>query len=184
MCLCFLGSLVLPATAEVVRFEVLQSVSAFEGRSFGTAGPYLKITARATLAIDPADPRNAVIADIERAPRNAAGRVEAVERLAVFGGERLHLVCARPRRVADAADVDKVREDVHVERGGRALRGYIGLVRFSDGHSERVLRVASFTATTYVASRGEHHLDGARRNPERQEQNQQSSEQSTHFKRL
>ena len=78
MCLCFLGSLVLPATAEVVRFEVLQSVPAFEGRSFGTAGPYLKITARATLAIDPADPRNAVIADIKRAPRNAAGRVEAV----------------------------------------------------------------------------------------------------------
>ena len=78
LCLCFLGSLVLPAAAEVVRFEVLQSVPAFEGRSFGAAGPYVKITARATIAIDPADPRNAVIADISRAPRNAAGRVEAV----------------------------------------------------------------------------------------------------------
>jgi hypothetical protein len=66
------------ASAEVVRFEVLQSVPAFEGRSFGAVGPYVRITARATIAVDPADPRNAVIADIGDAPRNAAGRVEAV----------------------------------------------------------------------------------------------------------
>ena len=63
--------------AEVIRFEVLQSAPAFEGRSFGNVGPYLKITARATIAVDPGDPRNAVIADIDRAPRNAQGRVEA-----------------------------------------------------------------------------------------------------------
>ena len=63
--------------AEVVRFEVLQSVPAYEGRAFGSTGPYVRITARATIAVDPADPRNAVIADIDKAPRNAAGRVEA-----------------------------------------------------------------------------------------------------------
>jgi hypothetical protein len=65
------------AAAEVVRFEVLQSVPAFEGRSFGSVGPYVKVTARATVAVDPADRRNAVIADMDRAPRNAAGKVEA-----------------------------------------------------------------------------------------------------------
>ena len=65
------------ARAEVVRFEVLQSAPAFEGRSFGSVGSYVKITARATIAVDPGDPRNAVIADIDRAPRNAQGRVEA-----------------------------------------------------------------------------------------------------------
>ena len=75
---CAACTLVLPVAAEVVRFEVLQSVPAFEGRNFGSTGAYVRITARATIAIDPADPRNAVIADIERAPRNAAGRVEAV----------------------------------------------------------------------------------------------------------
>lgn len=75
---CALGSLALPAAAEVIRFEVLESVPAFEGRSFDAIGPYLRITARATIAVDPADPRNAVIADLDRAPRNAAGRVEAV----------------------------------------------------------------------------------------------------------
>ncbi len=73
------AALAAPATAlaEVVRFEVLQSVPAFEGRTFGSVGAYVRITARATIALDPADPRNAVIADLDRAPRNAAGRVEA-----------------------------------------------------------------------------------------------------------
>ncbi len=73
------GALLLAAAAqaEVVRFEVLQSTPAFSGRRFGNVGRYVKVTARATVAIDPADPRNAVIADIALAPRNAAGRVEA-----------------------------------------------------------------------------------------------------------
>ena len=71
------GLLATAALAEVTRFDVLQSVPAFEGRSFGPVGPYVRITARATIALDPADRRNAVIADIALAPRNASGRVEA-----------------------------------------------------------------------------------------------------------
>jgi hypothetical protein len=63
--------------AEVIGFEVLQTAPAFEGRSFGAVGAYVKVTARATIAVDPADPRNAVIADIDKAPRNARGQVEA-----------------------------------------------------------------------------------------------------------
>jgi hypothetical protein len=66
------------AQAQVTRFEVLQTAPAFEGRSFGAVGPYVKVRARATIALDPADPRNAVIADLDKAPSNAAGRVEAV----------------------------------------------------------------------------------------------------------
>ncbi len=69
--------LAMSAPAEVVRFEVLRSAPAFEGRSFGNVGPFVMISARATIALDPADPRNAVIADIDKAPRNAQGRVEA-----------------------------------------------------------------------------------------------------------
>ena len=78
LAVCFFGALLLPAGAEVVRLDILQTTPAFGGRSFGAVGPYVRITARATIAVDPADPRNAVIADIDRAPRNAAGRVEAV----------------------------------------------------------------------------------------------------------
>lgn len=68
----------LAANAEVIRFEVLQSGPAFEGRAFGSVGPYLKIIARATIAVDPTDPHNAIIADIDKAPRDERGFVEAV----------------------------------------------------------------------------------------------------------
>jgi hypothetical protein len=64
--------------AEVVRFDIVERVPAFSGRSFGDVGPYERITARAAIALDPTDDRNAVITDLALAPRNAQGRVEAV----------------------------------------------------------------------------------------------------------
>ena len=69
----------LPAAlqAEVVRFDISGRVPAFAGRSFGEVGPYERITAKATIALDPDDDRNAVIADLAQAPRNADGKVEA-----------------------------------------------------------------------------------------------------------
>lgn len=74
-----------PARAEVTRFEVLSvERGALEGRSFGDVGTYDRITARVTVAVDPADRRNAVIADIGMAPRNAAGKVEAVSDVEIF----------------------------------------------------------------------------------------------------
>ena len=48
----------------------------FEGRSFGTVGQYEKFRGTAFGELDPSDPRNALITDIEFAPRNAAGKVE------------------------------------------------------------------------------------------------------------
>jgi hypothetical protein len=75
--LCVLLFPVVTVHGEVVRFEVLQSGPAFEGRSFGSVGPYVKITGRATIAVDPADPRNTIIADIDKAPRDEKGLVEA-----------------------------------------------------------------------------------------------------------
>ena len=64
--------------AEVLKFDITERVPAFAGRSFGTTGPYERITARATIALDPADDRNATIADLALAPRSPQGRVEAV----------------------------------------------------------------------------------------------------------
>jgi Alpha/beta hydrolase domain len=63
--------------AEVIRFDIVERVTAFAGRSFGDVGPYERITARATIALDPADDRNAVITDLAQAPRNPDGKVEA-----------------------------------------------------------------------------------------------------------
>ena len=48
----------------------------FEGISFGKTGQYEKLVGRAFGEVDPNDPRNAVIVDIDNAPRNARGMVE------------------------------------------------------------------------------------------------------------
>ena len=51
----------------------------FEGRVFGVdgrVGPYEKLRGKAYGELDPADPRNQVITDLELAPRNGRGMVE------------------------------------------------------------------------------------------------------------
>jgi hypothetical protein len=53
----------------------LKSEPFLEGREFGPAGSYELLTGRAHFAIDPLHPANALITDIELAPRDAAGRV-------------------------------------------------------------------------------------------------------------
>jgi hypothetical protein len=66
------------AQAKVVKFEILRTESpAFEGRSFGSVGTYDRIFARATIAVSPADPHNTIVVDVDKAPRNAQGLVEA-----------------------------------------------------------------------------------------------------------
>jgi Alpha/beta hydrolase domain len=68
-----------PAAAKLVKFEIIRVESpAFEGRSFGSVGTYDRILARATIAVSPDDPHNRIIVDLDRAPRNAQGLVEAV----------------------------------------------------------------------------------------------------------
>src|SRR5882724_1615452 len=49
---------------------------AYGGAVFGNVGPYEQLEGIATGEIDPKDPANAVIQDIELAPRNARGMVE------------------------------------------------------------------------------------------------------------
>jgi hypothetical protein len=74
-----------PSAAEITRFEITGTPEpAFNGQSFGEVGRYERIAARATLSLDPADPRNAVIVDLDRAPRNAQGRVEAVTEVVIL----------------------------------------------------------------------------------------------------
>ncbi len=73
-----LFALATPALAEVKSFEVIEDVPAYAGRSFDGVGTYRRVTARATIALDPGDPHNVVIADLGLAPRSAQGRVEAV----------------------------------------------------------------------------------------------------------
>lgn len=62
--------------ARVTRLVVEQREPYAGGHSWGEAGPYERIVATAYFEVDPADPRNKVIVDLDRAPRNAAGKVE------------------------------------------------------------------------------------------------------------
>jgi hypothetical protein len=68
-----------PASAKVLKLEIVKTESpAFEGRSFGSVGTYDRILARATIAVAPGDSHNTIIVDLDKAPRNAQGLVEAV----------------------------------------------------------------------------------------------------------
>ena len=65
------------AEAEITRIVIARVESpTFEGVSFGAVGQYEKLRLRAFGEVDPADPRNRVIADIDLAPRNMRGMVE------------------------------------------------------------------------------------------------------------
>ena len=65
------------ADARIVRIEIVSVESpTFDGRSYGDVGPYEKLRGRARGELDPSDPRNAIITDIELAPRNVDGMVE------------------------------------------------------------------------------------------------------------
>ncbi len=65
-----------PARAEIVSLTLGAPEIVAGGASFGAAGPYVRLSGTARGELDPADPRNKVIVDLDKAPRNARGRVE------------------------------------------------------------------------------------------------------------
>jgi hypothetical protein len=71
------SSLLSPAgEATVTKLTITSRESpTYGGQSFGTVGQYEKIIGTASGEIDPADRRNAIIQDIQLAPRNANGKV-------------------------------------------------------------------------------------------------------------
>lgn len=65
------------AQAEVTQFEIQSREQAALGGRVFRSGTAEKITARATISLEPSDPHNAVIKDLGGAPLNQAKRVEA-----------------------------------------------------------------------------------------------------------
>ena len=126
------------AEARLLRLEVLETVSpAFDGRGFGTAGTYDRITARATIGLDPADPHNSGIADLALAPRNAEGLVEATSDVVILrptdgtrgNGVLLYDVVNRGRKLGlnllnDAPLGNAVRADADAGNGFLMRQGY------------------------------------------------------------
>ena len=65
-----------PSEARLVRLVVEQTRVFAEGTSFGSVGPYERLDGIAYFEVDPKDPLNAVLVNIDKAPRNAQGLVE------------------------------------------------------------------------------------------------------------
>ena len=57
---------------------------AYGGKSFGSVGQYEKLVGHAYGELDPKDPHNSIITDIQLAPRNAHGMVEYVATFTLF----------------------------------------------------------------------------------------------------
>jgi hypothetical protein len=120
------------APAQVTRFEVLSvEHNALESRSFGDVGTYDLIDARVTVAIDPAEHRNAVIADVGMAPRNAAGKIEVVSDVKILrpsdpkrgNGELLYEAVNRGHTLASRVFDDAASEEL--SKAADAGNGYL-----------------------------------------------------------
>lgn len=70
------AALTSPTWADVTRVAITSRTVVANGQWFGAAGPYEKVAGTVFFELDPADPHNKAIADIDLAPRNARGRVE------------------------------------------------------------------------------------------------------------
>jgi len=64
------------ASAHVIEFNIAAVESFADGTAFGNIGAYERVRGTFKGELDPTDPRNKVIVNIDKAPRNAAGRVE------------------------------------------------------------------------------------------------------------
>jgi Alpha/beta hydrolase domain len=104
-----------PARAEVRRLVV-------DARQDVLGGEYEKLRGTVELELDPAHPANAVIVDLERAPRNARGRVEASADFMVL----------RPRRPPPRGSVALLEVS---NRGGKALLPYFNRATWSSDPS-------------------------------------------------
>src|SRR5262245_16672192 len=64
------------ADARVTRIEIVKREPFAAGQTFGAVGAYEKVIGRFHAELDPKNPLNAVIVDLDKAPRNARGNVE------------------------------------------------------------------------------------------------------------
>ena len=99
------------ASADVVRVEVENRADVAGGMAYGLAGPYEKLAGMIHLEVDPANPANRIVTDIDFAPRNERGMVEF----------RSNFFLLKPK------DVGRGNGTVLYEvsnRGGKGMLGY------------------------------------------------------------
>jgi hypothetical protein len=96
--------------AEVAKVSIVSQARVANGQSFGATGPYEALSGTIEFALDPRDPHNARIVDLDRAPQAADGRVHFTSDLYVV-------------RPADAGKGNGVLLFEVVNRGRKGLLG-------------------------------------------------------------
>lgn len=64
------------ARADVASIEITSRTPVVDGKPWGAVGPYERIIGKVHFTIDPKNPHNKIITNIDKAPRNAQGMVE------------------------------------------------------------------------------------------------------------
>src|SRR5262249_8703864 len=116
------------AEARVKRIVIEQRQSpAYEGKSFGGVGQYEILSVKAYGELDPKDPHNTIITDLQFAPRNSRGMVEYAATftlvkpvdLAKANGVLLYAVPNRGNRITPSAFgvADESGEEFFLKRG-------------------------------------------------------------------
>lgn len=127
------------ATARLTRFVADPAVPAFGGATISAIGTsYDKITGWAYGELDPADPLNAVIVDIQNAPRNARGMVE-------YG---FNFYILKPH------DLSKGAHKLYYEAPNRGGKLSGGLLKLASGNDPGVSTTGAQAQNGFLTTRG------------------------------
>ena len=124
------------ASAEVVRVEVESRADVAGGKAWGLAGPYERLAGMIHFEVDPANPANRIVTDIDFAPRNGRGRVEF----------RSNFFLLKPK---DAARGNGAVLYEVSNRGGKGMLGY-----FNNAAGSRDPRTAAEMGDGFLLEHG------------------------------
>jgi hypothetical protein len=127
------------AQARVTKIQITSKESpTFGGYAFKGVGAYEKIVGKAFGELDPNDPKNAVIVDIQLAPRNANGKVEY----------------AFDFYILKPIDLSKGNHKVMYEPPNRGRKTHAALNRGAGGNDPGSVTDAKMLANTFLLPRG------------------------------
>jgi hypothetical protein len=127
------------ADARVTKIQITSKQSpTFGGYAFEGVGPYEKIVGKAFGELDPKDPKNAVIVDIELAPKNANGKVEY----------------AFDFYILKPIDLSKGNHKVMYEPPNRGRKTHAALNRGAGGDDPGSMTDPKILANTFLLPRG------------------------------
>src|SRR5215471_15646880 len=127
------------ADARVTKIQITSRQSpTFGGYAFEGVGPYEKIVGKAFGELDPKDPKNAVIVDIQLAPKNANGKVEY----------------AFDFYILKPIDPSKGNHKVMYEPPNRGRKTHVALNRGAGGNDPGAVTDPKVLANTFLPPRG------------------------------